>query len=112
MGFYCFSEDGRISPLHSFTSVAFPSLGYQCCSNLFFFFFPLLFFLFLSVYFFSPATLHCVIMCVKSNIYFCSATCPESSKASCVAAVGTNSPQLQSAFPASPTFLFHMLTPF
>lgn len=107
--FFFFKRAGSL-PLHSFASVVFHYWTFNTATT------PLPThihaFLFLLIDFISPATPHCVTMCIKWNIYFCSATCPESSMASCLTAVATNSLQLQSVFPASATFLFHMLTPF
>lgn len=107
MGFIVFFRRAGYHLVHSFASVvshhwtfnfAATSLPTQIHN-----------FFFLLVDFISPATPHCVTLCIKWNIYFC--YCPESSMASCLTAVATNSLQLQSVFPASATFLFHMLTP-
>lgn len=68
MGFYCFSEDGRISPLHSFTSVAFPSLGYQCCNNLFFFFSSAFFLIPLGLFYFSSHSALCNNVCKRQYL--------------------------------------------
>lgn len=108
MGFIASFKRVGYLPLHSFASVVFHHWTFNIATTSL----PthIHTFFFLLVDFISPATPHCVTLCIKWNICFC--YCPESSMASCLTAVATNSLQLQPVFSASATFLFHMLTPF